>query len=233
MLVNYIRAIILYIIILIVMRLMGKREIGQLQPFEFVISLMIANLATIPMSDTGVPILDGIVPMLGLLTVHLLIALLNLKSARFRFAICGKPNILVYRGKIDENALEKERFTVSELEERLREKDIFSFADVEYVILETNGDISVILKPEKRNVTLEDMQIDGEYLGIPYNLVLDGNVMSDNLKAIGKDYKWLEKQIKKFKTTPENTLIATIDAKGNFFCQEKEKSKTKNKLMKG
>ena len=221
MLVNFIRAIILYIIILIIMRLMGKREIGQLQPFEFVISLMIANLATIPMSDTGVPILDGIVPMLGLLAMHLIITLLNLKSARFRFAICGKPNILVYRGKIDENALEKERFTVSELEERLREKDIFSFADVEYVILETNGDISVILKPEKRNVTLEDMNIQAEYTGIPYNLILDGNVMSDNLRAIGKDYKWLEKQIKKFGIKPENTLIATIDAKGDFFCQEK------------
>lgn len=230
MLVNFIRAVILYIIILIIMRLMGKREIGQLQPFEFVISLMIANLATIPMSDTGVPILDGIVPMLGLLAMHLIITLLNLKSARFRFAICGKPNILVYRGKIDENALEKERFTVSELEERLREKDIFSFADVEYVILETNGDISVILKPEKRNVTLEDMNIQAEYTGIPYNLILDGNVMSDNLRAIGKDYKWLEKQIKKFGIKPENTLIATIDAKGDFFCQEKENKKQQKKV---
>lgn len=222
MLVNYIRAIILYIVILIVTRLMGKREIGQLQPFEFVISLMIANLATIPMSNTGVPILEGIVPMLGLLTMHLLIALLNLKSSRFRYVICGKPNILIYRGRIDEDALEKERFTVNELEERLREKDIFSFADVEYAILETNGDISVILKPEKNVVTVEDLNIKKEYVGIPYNLVLDGNIMTDNLMAIGKNEKWLEKQIKKFNLTPKQTLIATIDAKGNFFCQGKE-----------
>lgn len=232
MIISFVRSIILYIIVLIVTRMMGKRQIGQLQPFEFVISLMIANLATIPMSETGVPIFDGIVPILSLLTIHLIITVLNMKSMKFRSVVCGKPSILVYRGKIDENALEKERFTVSELEERLREKDVFSLADVEYVILETNGDISVILKPEKRQPTLEDLNIDGEYQGILYNLVLDGQVMYDNLQILGKDYKWLKKQVKKFDMLPEEALVVTIDAKGNFFCQAKADYENKKKSAK-
>lgn len=229
MLINFVRSIILYIIVLIVTRMMGKRQIGQLQPFEFVISLMIANLATIPMSEIGVPIFDGIVPILSLLTIHLIITLLNMKSMQFRSFICGKPSILVYRGKIDEKALKKERFTITELEERLREKDVFSLSDVEYVILETNGDISVILKPEKSQPTLEDLNIQGNYRGIQYNLVLDGKVMYENLQVLGKDYKWLKKQIKKFKILPEDALLVTIDAQGNFFCQEKDNNKNYNK----
>ena len=105
MLVNLIRTIVLYLLVLLVMRLMGKREIGQLQPFELVISIMIADLASIPMSDVGVPIFNGIIPILGLLVMHLLISFCNLKSIKFRGVICGKPSILIYRGKIDEKEL--------------------------------------------------------------------------------------------------------------------------------
>lgn len=222
MLINFVRAIILYLVVLLVTRLMGKREIGQLQPFEFVISLMIANLATIPMSEIGVPMVAGIVPIMGLLTMHLIISLLNLKFIKFRHFICGKPSILVYKGKIDEKALEKERFTVNELEERLREKDIFDLGDVDFVILETNGDISVILKPEKKNVTLEDMNLQGDYTGMSYNLILDGVVLYDNLKMIGKDTIWLKRQVAKYKLKIEDVLVATIDEKGNFYCQKRE-----------
>ena len=159
MLINFVRAIILYLVVLLVTRLMGKREIGQLQPFEFVSSLMIANLATIPISDVNVPITDGIIPMLGLLSIHLVIGFFNLKFAKFRMLVSGKPDILVSKGKVDEKALHRERMTYTELEERLREKDIFSLDDVDYVILETNGEVSVILKPEKINPTLEDLSL--------------------------------------------------------------------------
>ena len=120
MLINFFRAIILYIIVLIVMRLMGKREIGQLQPFELVISIMIADLASTPMTDVGTPITNGIIPILGLLVMHLVISVINMKSIRGREIICGRPTILIYRGKIDEKALKKERFTINELEERIR-----------------------------------------------------------------------------------------------------------------
>lgn len=227
MLINFVRSIIIYVIVLIVMRLMGKREIGQLQPFELVISIMIADLASIPMTDPGVPIFNGIVPILGLLAMHLVITVLNLKSVNIRKFTCGKPTILIYRGKIDEEAMKKERFTISELQERLRGKDVFNLGDVEYAILETNGEISVIQKPEKRNTTPEDFNITPEYEGLPYDLVVDGKVMYENLTKIGKNEKWLANQIKKFNTKAEDVLIATMDGKGNFFCQAKEKGNKK------
>jgi len=225
MLINFFRAIVLYIIVLIVMRLMGKREIGQLQPFELVIAIMIADLASIPMTDTGIPLSNGIVPILGLLLMHLVISVINMKSINARKFICGKPRILIYRGRIDEQALIKERFTINELQERLRDKDIFNIGDVEYAILETSGQVSVIEKPNKRNLTPEDMGITPEYEGIPYDLVIDGVVMKKNLKSIGKDYNWLKKQVNKFKIQPEEALIVTIDGKGQIFCQSKEKEK--------
>ncbi len=227
MLINFVRAIMVYILVLIVMRLMGKREIGQLQPFELVISIMIADLASIPMTDPGVPIFNGLVPILGLLAMHLLITVLNIKSVNLRKITCGKPTILVYRGKIDEEALKKERFTVSELQERLRGKDVFNLGDVEFAILETNGEVSVITKPNKRNLTPEDMNIEADYEGLPYDLIVDGKIMYENLNKIGKDKRWLIKQIEKFKRSPEDVLIATMDGKGNFFCQQKERKKNK------
>lgn len=223
MLIIFFRAIVLYSIVLVVMRLMGKREIGQLQPFELAIAIMIADLATIPMADTGVPITNGIVPILGLLVMHLLISTINLKSMKAREIICGKPRILVYRGKIDEKALKKERFTLNELQERLRDKNIVNISDVEYAILETNGQISVIEKPNKRNAIPEDFGIYPEYEGLPYDLVVDGKIMTDNLKILGKDYSWLKKEILKFGYKPEEALIVTIDGKGQIFSQRKTK----------
>ena len=164
MLITFFRAIVLYIIVLIVMRLMGKREIGQMQPFELAISIMIADLASVPMADTGIPITNGIIPILALLLVQLVISIINLKSINGRKIICGKPSILVYRGKIDEKVMKKEKFTVNELQERLRQNNIFNIGDVEYAILETSGQVTVIPKPEKRNVIVEDLNINPEYI---------------------------------------------------------------------
>ena len=224
MLITFFRSIVLYIIVLIVMRLMGKREIGQLQPFELAISIMIADLASIPMTDPGTPIFNGIIPILGLLIMHLLISMINLKSSKAREIICGRPSILIYRGKIDEKKLRKERFTINELEERLRGNNVINLGDVEYAILETSGQVTVIQKPNKRNTIPQDFNIMPEYEGIPYDLVVDGKVMEDNLKAIGKDYKWLKKQVEKFNMKPEEALVVTFDGKGQIFCQKKEKS---------
>lgn len=222
MLITFFRAIVLYLIVLVVMRLMGKREIGQLQPFELAISIMIADLASIPMTEIGIPIFNGIVPILGLLVMHLILSLINLKSLKAREIICGKPSILIYRGKINEKELKKERFTINELEERLRGNNVVNLGDVEYAILETSGQVTVIQKPEKRNTIPEDFNIVPEYEGIPYDLVVDGKVMNKNLKAIGKNYNWLKKQVKKFDIKPEEALVVTIDGKGQIFCQKKE-----------
>ena len=225
MLITFFRSIVLYIIVLIVMRLMGKREIGQLQPFELAISIMIADLASIPMTDTGVPIFNGIIPILGLLIMHLIISLINLKSSRAREIICGRPSILIYRGKINEKNLRKERFTINELEERLRGNNVINLGDVEYAILETSGQVTVIQKPDKRNTIPQDFNIMPEYEGIPYDLVVDGKIMTENLKEIGKNYNWLKKQVEKFNMKPEEALVVTIDGKGQIFRQRKEEKK--------
>lgn len=222
MIITLVRAILLYIVVLVVMRLMGKREIGQLQPFELAISIMIADLASIPMTETGIPLSRGIIPILGLLVMHLTISVLNLKSIKARQVICGKPTILIYRGKINEKALIKERFTINELEERLRGNNVVNIGDVEYAILETSGQVTVILKPNKRNTTPEDFNIMPDYEGIPYDLVVDGKVMYANLEAIGRNYAWLRKEVGKFNMAPEEALIVTFDGKGQIFCQKKE-----------
>lgn len=222
MLIVFFRSIVLYIIVLIVMRLMGKREIGQLQPFELAIAIMIADLAAVPMAETGIPISNGIIPILGLLVMHLIISFLNLKSMKIREILCGKPAILIYRGKIDEKVLKKERFTLNELEERLRSSNVVNLGDVEYAILETSGQVTVIQKPDKRAATPKDFNIMPEYEGIPYDLVIDGKVMYKNLKNIGKDYNWLKKQVNKFNMEPEEALIVTFNGGDQIFCQKKE-----------
>lgn len=225
MILIFVRTIIIYFLVLCVMRFMGKREIGQMQPFELVISMMIADLGATPMSDVGIPIIYGIIPILSLLMMHIIISVINLKSIKMREIICGKPRILIYRGKIDENALIQENFTINELQERLRVNNVNNLGDVEFAILETSGQISVVQKPEKRAVRPEDLNINAEYEGIAYDLVIDGRIMKDNIKKIGKNYKWLEKEVGKFNMKPEEALVVVLNGDGSFFCQKKERKK--------
>lgn len=222
MILIFVRTIIIYVLVLFVMRFMGKREIGQMQPFELVISMMIADLASTPMAEIGIPILYGVIPILGLLMMHVIISVVNLKSIKMREIICGKPRILIYRGKIDETAMIQENFTINELQERLRVNNINNLGDVEFAILETSGQISVVLKPEKRALRPEDFNIQAEYEGIAYDLIIDGKVMGDNLNKINKDYKWLEKEVKKFNMKPEEALVVVLNGDGTIFCQKKE-----------
>ena len=141
MLLSFVRSIILYLIVLFVMRFMGKREIGQLEPFELAISIMIADLACTPMANTGLPIYLGIIPIFALLVMHLLISFISVKSIKLRAFLSGKPSILINRGKIDEKVMIRENFTINELQERLRGQNIFDLGDVEYAILETSRSV--------------------------------------------------------------------------------------------
>ena len=222
MLLIFVRTIIIYILVLFVMRFMGKREIGQMQPFELVIAIMIADLASTPMSEIGIPLLYGVIPILSLLLMHIIISIANLKSIKIREIICGKPKILIYRGKIDETAMIQENFTINELQERLRVNNVNNLGDVEFAILETSGQISVVLKPEKRALRPEDFNIVAEYEGIAYDLVIDGKIMGDNLNKVNKDYKWLEKEVGKFNMKPEDALVVVLNGDGTIFCQKKE-----------
>ena len=222
MILIFVRTIIIYILVLFVMRFMGKREIGQMQPFELVIAMMIADLASTPMSEIGIPILYGVIPILGLLMMHVIISVINLKSIKLREIICGKPRILIYRGKIDERALLQENFTINELQERLRVNNINNLGDVEFAILETSGQIRVVQKPEKRVLRPEDFNIPAKYEGIAYDLVIDGKIMKDNLERINKDYNWLLDEVGKFNMKPEEALVVVLNGDGTIFCQKKE-----------
>ncbi len=217
-----VRTVIIYILVLFVMRFMGKREIGQMQPFELVISIMIADLAATPMSELGIPIVYGVIPIFGLLIMHVIISVLNLKSIKIREIICGKPRILIYRGRIDEKALIQENFTINELQERLRVNNVNNLGDVEFAILETSGQISVVQKPEKRALRPDDFNIKADYEGIAYDLVIDGKIMTDNLDKIGKDYNWLEQEVGKFGFKPEEALVVVLNGDQTIFCQKKE-----------
>ena len=218
------RTIIIYVLVLCVMRAMGKREIGQMQPFELVISIMIADLASTPMTEIGIPILYGIIPILGMLFMHIIISVINIKSIRMREIICGKPRILINKGQIDEKALIKENFTINELQERLRVNNVNNISDVEYAILETSGQISVILKSNKCPVTPEDLNIQMEKTKISYYLILDGKIMYDNIKKLKKDTHWVEKELAKFNMLPPEALIFVLNGDGSYYCQKKIRS---------
>ena len=218
----FVRTIILYIVIFVVVRCMGKKEIGQMQPFEFVISLMIADIASTPLTEIGIPILYGIIPILGLLFSYMIFSICNMASSCLRGIICGRPAILINKGKIEEKILIKEKITINELEERLRVKDVFNIEDVEFAVLETNGELSVIEKPEKRDLTPEDMGIETKYTGLSYDLVIDGKIMFENLEKLNKTYSWLKKEVNKFGYEPEEALIVVINGTGSIFSQKKE-----------
>lgn len=226
MLVVFVRTLILYTIVVIVMRIMGKRQIGQLQPFELAIAIMISDLAAVPMQNTGIPLLHGIVPILTLLILQLIISLLSIKSIRLRAIICGKPTILIEKGRIVEKALRKELYTLSDLLEQLRINSYANIADVEYAILETNGQLSIIPKSQKRPINPEDMDIKTDYEGLPIDLIIDGRVLSDNLRIAGKDYQWLEKQLRsRHFDNPGQILFACLDTSGKLYIQENQASK--------
>lgn len=223
MLVIFFRTLILYGIVMVVMRLMGKRQIGQLQPFELAIAIMISELAAVPMQDTGIPLVNGIIPILTLLFSQVLISLISLKSVKARAVICGRPRILIEKGKIIESNLVQELYTINDLLEQLRIDNVPNIADVDYAILETNGQLSIIPKGKKRPLTPEDMQISVSDDGLPVDLIIDGRFIDTNMHAAGVDYTWLKNELKKLGIDDiKDVLLVSIDADKKIFCQPKE-----------
>lgn len=222
MLVVFIRTLILFTIVVVVMRIMGKRQIGELQPFELAVAIMISELAAVPMQNTGIPLINGIIPILTLLIAQLVLSFVSLKSVRARGLICGKPSILIENGKINEENLRKEMFTLNDLLEQLRIKDVPNIADVEFAILETNGQLSVIPKSQKRPLNPEDLNIPTKYEGLPLDLIVDGDVIYKNLEKAGLDENWLKSELNKFGIdNVKDILFATLDTNGNLYYQQK------------
>jgi uncharacterized membrane protein YcaP (DUF421 family) len=219
----FIRTLILYVLVVLVMRLMGKRQMGELQPFELVITIMISELAAVPMQNTGVPLINGIIPILTLLFLQTLITFGSLKSDFVKRLVCGSPTILIAKGRILEDALRKTQYSLNDLMEQLRIKGFFNIHDIEYAILETDGDISVIPKSQKRYVTPADLGIPTKYEGIPISVIVDGKIKEESLKYANLTLEQVLTEIKKRGVDNiRDVFFACIDPEGNWFVQKKE-----------
>ena len=211
MLVLYLRTLCLYLVLIGVIRLMGKRQIGQLEPSELVVAMLIADLASIPMQDSAIPLLSGLVPILTVLGLELVLSALSLRSIRLRRILCGKPVILIENGKILQDNLRRTRISLDELTGHLREEGVLDLTTVQYTILETDGNLSVFLFPQFQPPSAKDMKITPQSQHLPYTLIADGWVYRNNLKLAGKDDNWLQKTLKSHGATVENTWLLTVD----------------------
>jgi len=228
MLIVVLRTLILYTLVIVAIRLMGKREIGQLQPFELVVIIMISELAAIPSENVGIPLLSGIIPILVLLLTSLTLAWVSLKSEQARAIICGTPSILIERGKILEQELKRNRYNLTDLLEELRIKNVPNISDVEFAVLETNGQLSVFPKSQKRPTIPEDFHITTQFEGLPLTIIMDGKLNSKNLQQGNKDVTWLKEELQKQTIEQiEDVFLASLDSSGTLFVQAKLDSRKK------
>lgn len=222
MLVLILRAFVLYIFIIFVMRVMGKREIGQLQPFELAITLIIADLLVIPMENTGVPLINGIIPVLIITFSQMFFSYLTVKNERVQQVMSGKPTVMIRNGNLVEENLIKQNYNITELIEQLRLNGVERIDDVECAMLETNGQLSVILKTLKRPVTVEDMGIVKQHEGIPVEIILDGKFISENFARANITKEEIEKELEIRNLTADKVFFASVDAQRKFMIQEKQ-----------
>lgn len=226
----FLRTLLMYFIVLVVLRLMGKREIGKLSLFDLVVSIMMAEIAVMVIEDTKIPLSKGIVPIITLMLTQIILSYITLKSKKVRDLVEGEPAVLIANGKIRDVEMAKQRYTIDDLVTQLREKNINRIADVEFAILETSGKLSVFPKPAQLPVTKEDLKIeDRDYGGIPMPLIEDGRILSTGLQKINKDEKWLIKKIKEHGIKDvKQIFFASIDHKGTFFIDLKDKKGQKD-----
>lgn len=228
MLVLVVRTIILYTLVIGALRVMGKRQLGELQPSELVVAIMISDLASVPMQTINIPLVSGVLPVLTLVVLEVITSYLSLKSKKIRKFLSGEPSIVIYDGHINEGELAKLRFNIDDLLEELRASNCHNVSDVAVAVIETSGKLSVIPKDNARGVTVEDMRIKNVRCdGLPYTIVSDGTLNEDELLRSGKNRKWVEKEIKKYGINSiEEVFIASLDAENEWFIQKKgEKDK--------
>ena len=218
----YWRTLFIYLVLIVVIRLMGKRQIGQMEPSEFVVTMFVANLASILMEDVSLPLYAGLIPIFTVLGLELVLAGLSMRSIPIRKLLCGKPVILIENGKIIQNNLRKTRVTLDELTGHLREKDILDLQSVQYAILETNGNLSVFPFPKERPASAKEagVQVKGQYF--PITIVSDGNLLRENLSVAGKDKKWVEKVLRERDATLKDTWLLTVDGSDRIVFYRRE-----------
>ena len=224
MMTAFARTVILYFLIMIGLRLMGKRQIGELEPSELVLTMMISDLATVPMHDFGIPLLAGVIPILTLLALSILLSQLSLRNLRFRELVCGTPAVLIRRGVIQQQTMRENRYTLDELLEELRCQGISCVEDVKYAILENSGQLSVLPWTHQHPPTAAQLHLEVEDdVMLPTVLINDGRVLHKNLTACGHDRAWLEEQLQKqHLSSPREAFLLTLDEQGQVSCVKKE-----------
>ena len=222
MLTSYLRTLLLYLVLLGAIRFLGKRQIGQMEASEFVVAMLVADLAAIPMQDVAIPLYAGLVPILTVLGAELVLAGICLRSIRFRRLLCGKPVILIENGRVLQNNLRRTRVTIDELMGHLREKDVLDVRTVQYAILETNGNLSVFPYPAEVAPSARDLHVHPKDRYLPITIVSDGCLLEENLRLSGRDGDWLRKTLGDYRATVAGTWLLTVDKQGHILWLGKE-----------
>ena len=223
MAISIIRTLILYFAIVLSMRIMGKRQIGELAPAEFVVAVLISDLAAHPLQDIGTPLIYGLFPVAVLVICEILLSGAVIKNQRFGALVCGKPSMVIESGRVIEIELRRCRLSLDELTEQLRKKDILDISTVKYAVLETDGTLSTILYPAEAPLTPKQMNIQPDDTAYPVIVINDGRVLENNLQKLGYNLKWLEKQLlnRKLKNA-EEVFLMTADASGRVYLTERD-----------
>ena len=219
---SFYRTVLFYGLLMVSLRLMGKRQIGQMEPSEFVVSMMLANLATIPMENQDISLMEGVLPIATLLALELGMSFVIMKSVVMRKYLCGKPVILIDNGKLLLDSLRRNRVTLDELTGHLRQKDVLDIRSVQYAILETDGSLSVFPFPQEKPASAKEAGIPVEKQHLPITIIEDGYVSRDNLKKAGKDEAWLNRVLDSHNTRREDAFLLTVDGEGTVTYIGKE-----------
>ena len=225
MILSYLRTIVLYLVLILAIRLMGKRQVGQMEPSEFVVTMLVANLASIPMQDGAIPLYSGLVPILTVLGAELVLSYLSLRSIPIRKLLCGKPVILIENGNILQNNLRKTSITLDELTGHLREKGVLDLQTVQYAILETNGNLSVFPYPKHMPPSARDAGVQASSQYIPLTIISDGYLSKDNLQKAGKDRHWVDRVLQERDATVQSTWLLTVDGRDHILFLPREDKK--------
>ena len=223
----FFRTIILYMVLITGLRLTGKRQIGELEPNELVLTMLLSDLAAVPMQDFGIPLINGVLPIVTILCLSVLMSLLSLRSVRFRTLVCGEPTVIIRHGEWQQEAMERSRLTVDELLEELRCQGVSDLAAVKYAVLETGGQLSVLLYPAHQPMTPQQAGVTVEDdCFLPRVIISDGRLLRHNLRAAGYEDKWLLKQLKKAGARDvREVFLLTVDESGRVVCVRKEGAK--------
>ena len=222
MTISLLRTFLLYIVIILAVRLMGKRQISELQTSELVVTLLISDIAAIPMQNTGQPLVSGLIPIAVLICCEILVSALMLKSTKFRRLICGKPVIVINGGKVDQRQMKRLRMSTEDLSEQLRQMDVFRIEDVAYAIIETNGKLSVMKKPEQETPTNSLLGIAIPDTGIEAVVISDGVISDFSVSLCGLTREWIDGVLKGQNLTLEQVFIMTADKNKNYNIVKKE-----------